>query len=217
LYASAEAREAQTFGFHCFLGVAFLDQLVVFKKIREEEPVSAHNKYKRSSASLRSEVRSVMRHDCLKPSLPASSSTVSPRSRSRWYAFASSMILRSSRWMFSISASSSTCSSSSSSTMAGMVSNPASFEALYLRSPGRRSKELVFGVVKFRVATSIVLKVGKEACLKALKALGLTDCIRIKEEVDKEAVDKLLDGVTLAKVGASRKTVDRLHRSSRRR
>jgi phage host-nuclease inhibitor protein Gam len=73
----------------------------------------------------------------------------------------------------------------------------------------KRSKELVFGVVKFRVATSIVLKVGKDACIKALKALGLTDCIRVKEEVDKETVDKLLDDITLAKVGASRKTVDK--------
>jgi phage host-nuclease inhibitor protein Gam len=49
----------------------------------------------------------------------------------------------------------------------------------------------------------------KEACLAALKALKMTDYIRIKEEPDKEAMVDL-DQVTLAKVGASVKVEDKL-------
>jgi len=71
-----------------------------------------------------------------------------------------------------------------------------------------RSKDLTFGVVAFRVVSKVVMK-SKAATLAAMKALGLNQYIRITEEPDKEAMSGL-DAGTLAKVGASLKTEDKL-------
>lgn len=69
-----------------------------------------------------------------------------------------------------------------------------------------RTRELMFGSVGFRRSTGIVMKrVGDT--LAALKALGLTKCIRTKEEPDREAMREL-DGETLANVGAALQTKD---------
>lgn len=71
----------------------------------------------------------------------------------------------------------------------------------------RRTKSLFFGEVRYRVSTKIMLMSGAEAVLEALRKLGLTQYIRTKEEVDKDAM-KALDDNTLAKVGACRATTD---------
>jgi phage host-nuclease inhibitor protein Gam len=71
-----------------------------------------------------------------------------------------------------------------------------------------RHKDLTFGKVAYKVTSRIMIK-SKEACLAALKALKMTDYIRIKEEPDKEAMVDL-DQVTLAKVGATVKVEDKL-------
>lgn len=71
-----------------------------------------------------------------------------------------------------------------------------------------RHKELTFGKIAYKVTSKILIK-SKDACLSALKALKMTDYIRIKEEPDKEAMVNL-DQVTLAKVGASIKVEDKL-------
>ena len=72
-----------------------------------------------------------------------------------------------------------------------------------------RSKELTFGVVAYRVAHKIVVK-SKRATVAALEVLGLGSYVRVTKEPDKEAM-KTLDAATLARVGASLKTDDRLH------
>ena len=71
-----------------------------------------------------------------------------------------------------------------------------------------RSKDLTFGTIAYRVVTRVVLK-SKAATVAALKALGLVQYLRIIEEPDKEAMSGL-DATTLAKVGASLKTEDKL-------
>lgn len=69
-----------------------------------------------------------------------------------------------------------------------------------------KTRELTFGSVSFRLSTRIVIKnVGNT--LQALKDFGLTSCIRIKEEADKEAM-KNLPLETLHAVGASLKQED---------
>jgi phage host-nuclease inhibitor protein Gam len=67
-----------------------------------------------------------------------------------------------------------------------------------------KTKSLTFGSVGFRLATKITIKRVAET-LQALKDLALTQCIRVKEEPDKEAMKNLSDE-TLAEVGAGRKT-----------
>lgn len=71
-----------------------------------------------------------------------------------------------------------------------------------------RSRELTFGVVAYRLVTKVVIR-SKAACIAALKALNLSAYIRYTEEPDKEALSGL-DAGTLAKVGASLKTEDKL-------
>lgn len=66
-----------------------------------------------------------------------------------------------------------------------------------------KTKALTFGEVGFRLSTRIVIKRIAET-LQALKDLSLTQCIRIKEEPDKEAMKALTDEL-LAEVGAGRK------------
>ena len=67
-----------------------------------------------------------------------------------------------------------------------------------------KTRTLTFGEVGFRLSTRIMIKRIAET-LQALKDLDLKQCIRIKEEPDKEAMKGLTDD-TLAEVGASRKT-----------
>lgn len=67
-----------------------------------------------------------------------------------------------------------------------------------------KTKQLTFGTVGFRLTTRITIKKVAET-LQALKDLVLTQCIRIKEEPDKEAMKNLSDE-TLAEVGAARRT-----------
>ncbi|HIJ95804.1 MAG TPA: hypothetical protein HPP94_08735 [Desulfuromonadales bacterium] len=66
-----------------------------------------------------------------------------------------------------------------------------------------KTKQLTFGEVGFRLTTKILIKRVAET-LQSLKDLALINCIRIKEECDKEAMKNLPDE-TLAEVGAARK------------
>jgi len=73
----------------------------------------------------------------------------------------------------------------------------------------RRSKQLTFGRIAFRVAESIEIPVGTDAAVIAtLRRLGWDDCIEVKEKIDKNALKKLPDN-DLARCGARRKTEDR--------
>lgn len=67
-----------------------------------------------------------------------------------------------------------------------------------------KTKVLTFGSVGFRISTKVIVKRVADT-LQALKDLGLSACIRVKEELDKEAM-KNLSTETLAEVGASLKT-----------
>lgn len=69
-----------------------------------------------------------------------------------------------------------------------------------------KTKTLTFGSVGFRLSTKVVFKRGADV-VAALKDLGLFQCIRTKEEADKEAM-KQLPVETLAECGASLKTED---------
>lgn len=69
-----------------------------------------------------------------------------------------------------------------------------------------KTKELTFGSVGFRLSTRIVIK-NLGNTLQALKDFGLTGCIRIKEECDKEAM-KNLPIETIHAVGAALKQED---------
>lgn len=70
----------------------------------------------------------------------------------------------------------------------------------------RKNRELTFGVVGFRMSSSVVIKnVGNT--VQALKDLGRADCLLVKESPNKEAMRSLpLD--TLHAAGASLRTVD---------
>ena len=67
-----------------------------------------------------------------------------------------------------------------------------------------KSKSLTFGEVGFRLSTKVIIKRVADT-LQALKDLQLFNCIRTKEEPDKEAM-KNLSSETLAEVGAGLKT-----------
>lgn len=69
-----------------------------------------------------------------------------------------------------------------------------------------KTKVLTFGAVGFRLSKRVLIKRVADT-LQALKDLGLTHCIRVKEAPDKEAM-KALDTETLASVGAAIKTED---------
>jgi len=69
-----------------------------------------------------------------------------------------------------------------------------------------RTKELTFGSIGFRRSTSIVMAKVADT-LAAVKALGLTQCLRIKEELDKEAMREL-PTETLTNIGAALQTKD---------
>jgi len=72
----------------------------------------------------------------------------------------------------------------------------------------KRTKELTFGVIAFKVTTKIVIR-AKKACVAAMEALGLQQYLRITKEPDKDLMLGLDDQV-LAKVGASKKIEDKL-------
>jgi len=71
-----------------------------------------------------------------------------------------------------------------------------------------RSRVLSFGKVAYRVTSKIVVK-SKQACVSALKALGLEKYVRIVEEPNKELMENMDDNM-LVKVGAQRKVEDKL-------
>jgi phage host-nuclease inhibitor protein Gam len=72
----------------------------------------------------------------------------------------------------------------------------------------KRSKELTFGLIAYKVTTKIAIRSIK-ACVAAMEALGLEKYLRVEKKPDKETMINL-DDQTLAKVGASRKTEDNL-------
>lgn len=72
----------------------------------------------------------------------------------------------------------------------------------------KRSRELTFGVIAYKVTTKIVVR-AKKACVAAMEALGLSQYLRVEKEPDKELMLNL-DDQTLAKIGASRKIEDKL-------
>lgn len=67
-----------------------------------------------------------------------------------------------------------------------------------------KSKAMPFGEVGYRLSTKIMIKKVADT-LQALKDLAFKNCIRTKEELDKEAMKSLTDE-QLAQVGAARKT-----------
>lgn len=69
-----------------------------------------------------------------------------------------------------------------------------------------KTKTLNFGKCGFRQSTKIVISKIKSV-LEALKAKGLTDCITVKEEVNKEILRTKPDEV-IAAVGARKKVED---------
>lgn len=69
-----------------------------------------------------------------------------------------------------------------------------------------KTRALNFGTVSFRQSTKIVIR-GVQACIDALRKLGLKDYVRVKESPDKEKM-KDLDDATLAQVGAKRQPED---------
>ncbi|AUN95898.1 host-nuclease inhibitor Gam family protein [Pseudazoarcus pumilus] len=69
-----------------------------------------------------------------------------------------------------------------------------------------KTRGLTFGSVGFRISTKVVIKRIADT-LQALKDLQLTQCIRVKEECDKEAM-KNLPLETLHAVGATLKSED---------
>lgn len=69
-----------------------------------------------------------------------------------------------------------------------------------------RNRELTFGSIGFRRSTSVVIKKVGDT-LQALIDLGLTQCVRTKQEPDKDAMREL-SSETLASCGAALKVVD---------
>ncbi len=72
-----------------------------------------------------------------------------------------------------------------------------------------RSRVLTFGTVGFRMSSSLRIK-SVAVTLAKLKELGMGDCIRIKEEPDKEALRDHPDE-TLAAIGVKRVETDAVY------
>ena len=72
----------------------------------------------------------------------------------------------------------------------------------------KRSLELAFGTISFRQSTRITLqhRVTEEMALQALRELGLSEGIRVKEELDRTAMSDWPDS-KLETVGMKRRTV----------
>jgi phage host-nuclease inhibitor protein Gam len=74
----------------------------------------------------------------------------------------------------------------------------------------KRSKELNFITIGFRIVKTVSLPKVKEkvaALIKTVKALGIKDCIRYEEILDRDAISEL-DDVTFAKLGIKRTIKD---------
>lgn len=71
-----------------------------------------------------------------------------------------------------------------------------------------RTKTFDFGTVALRVTKKIAIR-NVKAVIAAIKGLGWMQCIRIKEEPDKEALDGLSDQ-ELARIGVKRVVEDKL-------
>lgn len=73
----------------------------------------------------------------------------------------------------------------------------------------KRSLELAFGTISFRQSTRITLqnRVTEEMALQVLRELGLSEGIRVKEELDRTAMADWPDS-KLETVGMKRRTVD---------
>lgn len=71
-----------------------------------------------------------------------------------------------------------------------------------------RNKKLTFGVISYKLTKSIKCK-NTATAIKSLKALNLYSYIRVKEELDKEAL-KGLDEQTLTKACMTLSKVDKL-------
>lgn len=72
----------------------------------------------------------------------------------------------------------------------------------------KRNKKLNFGIITYRLSEKVVCPC-VEAAIKALKALNLDYCLRIKEEIDKDKL-KELDSNILTKIGATIVKEDKL-------
>jgi phage host-nuclease inhibitor protein Gam len=74
----------------------------------------------------------------------------------------------------------------------------------------KRSRELVFGTVAYRLVKSVSIPRAAhklEALIKSIKAFGFINCLRSVETVDKDAVAELADG-DLVKLGIKRTVRD---------
>lgn len=74
----------------------------------------------------------------------------------------------------------------------------------------KRSKELNFGTIGFRIVKSLKLPKAREkieALIKTIKALGLKDCIAYEETLNKDELCDL-DDTTFAKIGIKREIKD---------
>ena len=74
----------------------------------------------------------------------------------------------------------------------------------------KRSKELTFGKVAFRLVTSVPVPRDKKrlaTLLKSLKAYGLNDCILYEEKPDRDKLKELDDGM-LVKLGLEKRVKD---------
>lgn len=72
----------------------------------------------------------------------------------------------------------------------------------------KRSRELTFGEVAYKVTTKIIIKAVK-ACVAAMEALELDAYLTITKSPDRTKM-LTLDAQTLAKIGARRDTEDKL-------
>ena len=72
----------------------------------------------------------------------------------------------------------------------------------------KRNKKLNFGIVAYRITEKVLIK-NVQAVISSLKNLCLENCLRIKEEIDKEKI-KGLDANILTKIGVSVVKEDKL-------
>lgn len=71
-----------------------------------------------------------------------------------------------------------------------------------------RTKDFSFGSISLRVSKSVKV-ISKAVCIKALKALGMTDFISVKEDPNKDML-KTLSDIELAKVACEFKVTDNI-------
>jgi phage host-nuclease inhibitor protein Gam len=72
----------------------------------------------------------------------------------------------------------------------------------------KRSRQFTFGKVAWRLSEEVEIPKGLEkAVLAAIRKLGMDECIRVKEEIDKNALRKLPDNVLL-KLGVQKRKRD---------